>query len=126
MLLLLSIGIPGFTSFLRRVRLNFCLRSVTSAIQLARYTAIEKNRKIYLSVDNNQLSVRMKNDDTWDTLYRLPKIEGARIGINSKPVFYPTGLIVPLFSVFVDYEIWSHKITVSFAGRIRIIDLTFQ
>lgn len=125
-LMLFSIGIPGITSFLRRTRLNFCLRSVTSAIHLARYTAVEMNRKIYLKVNNNQLVISKKRGSDWDTVHAIPKIRGARISMNASPVFYPTGLIVPLFSVSVEYEIWSYKIAVSFAGRIKVTDLTFQ
>lgn len=121
--LIIALGVPGFKSFNKKVKISSSLRTVTLAINTARYKAVDNNRSIKLKVENNKFILLKKRDRTWEPFMDFDPGEDVSVSINASPVFSPEGYITPLCSVYVDCCASKHKITVSLAGRIKVTKL---
>lgn len=119
--LALLLGVPAFTAALERWDAEQGVRTVTTALASARFTAIETNSSIKCTVEDNRCMVlNRKSRDLWMPFMRLQAREGVTISINANPVFAPTGMAAPLCSVFVQTERHHYVVTISMAGRIEV------
>lgn len=121
--LVIVLGVPGFKSFFKEVEINKGLRTVTIALNCARYKAVEKNRSIKLTIEDNHLILLEKRNDNWEPFMNFDPGEKVTLSMNTSPVFFPEGYIVPLCSIYVKSDTDSYKVTVSIAGRIKVAEL---
>ncbi|MCK4766479.1 MAG: prepilin-type N-terminal cleavage/methylation domain-containing protein [Candidatus Aminicenantes bacterium] len=121
--LIIALGVPGFKAFFKKVELTNALRTVTSAISSARYKAVEDNRSVKMCLENNKLVLKEKQDGDWESIKDFDPGEEIELSMNSAPIFYPEGYIVPLCSILVSGESADYKITISFAGRVKVVQL---
>jgi prepilin-type N-terminal cleavage/methylation domain-containing protein len=121
--LLIALGVPGFKSFSKQVKITNSIRTVTLALTTARYKAIDDNRSIKLKVENNKLVLLKKRNNTWEAFMNFDPGDNAAVTINTSPVFSPEGYITPLCSIYINCFEAKHKVTVSLAGRLKVTEL---
>lgn len=118
--LLIAFGIPGFRAFFKNVEINNSLRTVTLALSSARYKAIENNKSVKLAIEANKLVLLEKRNDVWEPFMDFDPGDKVTVSMNTSPVFYPEGYIVPLCTVKVCCEETRYNITISIEGRIKV------
>ncbi len=121
--IIVTIGIPTFKSSFSRWEVTSGVRTVTSALSTARYNAIKMNRSVKFCIEENRVLLKEKKGKVWETFLPFDVDEAVSLTINSSPVFSPTGYVSPLCSIYVKNEHYRYKITLSIAGRIKIVKL---
>ena len=121
--ILITMGFTGFKSFQNRSQVTKSIRTVTSALNTARYQAIEENRSIKVAQKGSQLVLKIKINKKWETLKTFDLEEEATVYMNASPVFHATGYVTPLCSITIKSEKYSYKISISIAGRIKVVKL---
>lgn len=121
--LVIALGVPGFQSFIRKVEINNGLRTVTLALNSARYKAVENNRSVKLIVADNKLLLMERRNNNWESFLDFDPGEAITLSINASPVFSPEGYVAPLCSILVLGHGTSYRITLSIAGRIKVVEL---
>jgi Tfp pilus assembly protein PilE len=121
--LLVTVGFSGFKSFQHHTRTNNAIRTVTSAFNTARYRAIEHNKSIRVSLENNRLVLKLKKGEEWLPYLDFQLPPGQAATMNASPVFFPTGYASPLCTVTIKNSRDEHRITISIAGRIKVTKL---
>jgi len=121
--LLLTLAVPGFKSFYSRMEINNGLRTVTLALNTARYKAIVMNRRVKFTIEGNRIVLKEKTSDLWEELMHFDLEEKVSYSINAAPVFSPTGSVSPLCSIYVANKDYRCKIAISIAGRINVTQL---
>jgi len=119
--IILTSGFRGFQSFQSRANINNGVRTIVSALNTARYKAIEKNKHIKVTITNNKFILMEKKEKKWKEFLNFNPGEKVSISINSNPVFSQTGFVSPLCSIHVKNEHYNYKITISIAGRIKVM-----
>jgi len=125
---LFTMAIPSFDTYFQRMELNNAIRTVTGVLNNARYNAIMLNKPVKFSIqlENNEYMIRLseKQDKVWLKIseYKLEKNISACS--NASPVFYPTGSVSPLCSILIGNDSKRYKITISIAGRIKVVEMT--
>ncbi len=118
--LLIGFGVPAFRAFFKNVEINNSLRTVTLALNSARYKAIENNKSVKLAIKANRLVLLEKRNDVWEPFMDFDPGDKVTVSMNASPVFYPEGYIVPLCTVKVSCEETRYNITISIEGRIKV------
>jgi type II secretory pathway pseudopilin PulG len=121
--IVVMIGIPMFKSSFSRWEVTSGVRTVTSALSTARYNAIKMNRSVKLCIEENRILLKEKKGEVWEPFLPFEVDEAVSLTINSSPVFSPTGYVSPLCSIYVQNEHYGYKITLSIAGRIKVVRL---
>lgn len=117
--LTLSLSVSGFQAFRDRALAADAVRHVTSAFNNARYRSLEENRCVRVRLKSRELIVETKKNGKWGIVQEIPMNTDVEISMNTSPVFYPTGFVTPLCTVFVRTLRSAYKITISIAGRIK-------
>lgn len=118
--ILIILGFTGFRSFQNKAHIYNTIRTVTSALNTARYKAIEENSSVKVILVEDRFFLKIKNNQDWKTINTFNLDEKTAVGMNASPVFYPTGYVSPLCSITIKNEKYSYKITLSIAGRIKV------
>jgi type II secretory pathway pseudopilin PulG len=121
--IVLMMGVPGFKAFSRKMEINNGVRTATSAISYARYLAIKDNRSVKLRFKENQFELQKKKKRSWATFQTFDPGEKIEVTMNASPVFSPNGYISPLCSILIKNQWHHYKITISIAGRIKVIEI---
>ena len=121
--LVLMAGVPGFKSFFSRMEVSNGVRTVTAALNTARYKAIMKNKSVKFVVESSKIVLKEKRGGKWEGFSHFDLSEKVSFSINSSPVFTPFGSVAPLCSIYVKNEISQYKITLSIAGRIKVAEI---
>ncbi len=119
----IMIGFSGFQSFQNHAKTTNAIRTVTSALSSARYQAIEKNKSIKVCLEARQLVLKQKIDKKWQIYSNFKLGSKLKVSMNASPVFFPTGFVSPLCSIKIKNEKHEYKITLSIAGRIKVIKI---
>ncbi|MCX6579879.1 MAG: prepilin-type N-terminal cleavage/methylation domain-containing protein [Candidatus Aminicenantes bacterium] len=115
------LGIPMFKASVERWEVSGNVRTVTSALSTARYDAIKMNRSVKFCIENNRLLLKEKIGAVWVAFMSFEVDKDVSLSINALPVFTPIGSVAPLCSIYVWNEHYQYKITLSSAGRIKVI-----
>lgn len=127
--IVITMGMPGFNSFFRRMELRNTLRTITGVLNTARYKAIMLNKPIKFCIEGNnneeELLIRLKSkrEGKWEGFMKFSLEKKVSVSINSSPIFFPNGNVAPLCSILVENDISHYKITISIAGRIKITEI---
>lgn len=121
--LIFALGIPGISGFLSRIEIQSGVRTVTSSMNYARYSSIEINRKIKYAIEDFNIVLKIRKNNKWQGYKKFKFNKSVSVKINSFPVFYPTGRVAPLCTVYVSSQRYLYKITISIAGRIKTTKL---
>jgi type IV fimbrial biogenesis protein FimT len=119
--LLVAFGIPGLKAFFKNVEINNSLRTVTLALNSARYKAIENNKSVKLAIESNKFILLEKRNEAWEPFMDFDPGDKVTVSMNTSPVFYPEGYIVPLCTINVCCEEARYTITISIEGRIKVV-----
>jgi prepilin-type N-terminal cleavage/methylation domain-containing protein len=125
---LITMGMPGFNSYLKRMEVRNTLRTITGVLNTARFKAIVLNKGVKFCIeDKNEeemvIRLKEKKDSKWEKFMEFSLEKKVSVTINSSPIFYPNGSIVPLCSILVENEVYHYKITISIAGRVKITEM---
>lgn len=120
--LALTIVVPGFKSFYSRMEINNGLRAVTSALSTARYKAIMMNKRVKFTIEGDKIVLNEKESNQWQAFMHFDLEKKVSYSINASPVFSPAGSVSPLCSIYVNNETYKYKITISMAGRIKVME----
>jgi prepilin-type N-terminal cleavage/methylation domain-containing protein len=121
--LVVMVSAPGFKSFYCRMEISNGLRIVTCALNSARYDSIMMNVSVKVTLEGDRIVLKQKTSSGWEELKDFKLEKNVWFSFNASPIFYPSGSIVPLCSIFVWNERYSYKITISSAGQIKITEL---
>ncbi len=121
--LLITLGVPGFISFAEKIEVDKSLGIVSSALSSARYEALEKNYRVKLMLENNRLVLKRKINRGWEPFKDFFPGKDVTLTMNAYPVFSPEGYVAPLCSIMVISKESCYKISLSIAGRIKVLRL---
>ena len=126
----ITMGVPGFNSYLKRMEVRNTLRTITGVLNTARFKAIMLNKRVKFCIEDKNIEdmvIRLKEkrdgDSKWKKFMEFSLEKKVSVTINSSPIFFPNGNISPLCSILVDNEVSHYKITISIAGRIKITEM---
>jgi Tfp pilus assembly protein FimT len=124
----ITMGMPGFNSYLKRMEVRNTLRTITGVLNTARFKAIMLNKGVKFCIEDKneeELVIRLKEkkDSNWEKFMEFSLEKKVSVTSNASPIFYPNGSIVPLCSILVENEVYHYKITISIAGRIKITEM---
>ncbi|HLP49127.1 MAG TPA: type II secretion system protein [Candidatus Kapabacteria bacterium] len=117
------LGVPMFKSSVKRWETAESVRTVTSALATARYDAIKMNRSVKFCIENNRVLLKEKRGTIWCTFSFFAVDKDISLTSNAAPVFSPIGNVSPLCSIDIRNIHYHYKITLSIAGRIKIIEI---
>ena len=128
--LVVTMGMPGFDSYLKRMEVRNTLRTITGVLNTARFKAIMLNKRVKFCIEDKneedtviRLKEKREGDSKWKKFMEFNLEKKVSVTINSSPIFFPNGNISPLCSILVENEISHYKITISIAGRIKITEM---
>jgi len=116
----LTLFAPGFHSFFSRSRVAHAARTVTAALNTARYKAIMQNKSIKVTFRADGALLQEKIGSKWQGVTFLNIDEQITVIANNAPVFSPLGEVAPLCSIEVYNDDYHYKITLTMAGLVRI------
>jgi Tfp pilus assembly protein FimT len=124
----ITMGMPGFNSYLKRMEVRNTLRTITGVLNTARFKAIMLNKGVKFCIeDKNEeemvIRLKEKKDSNWEKFMEFSLEKKVSVTSNASPIFYPNGSIVPLCSILVENEVYHYKITISIAGRVKITEM---
>jgi Tfp pilus assembly protein FimT len=120
--LLFTMMVPAMSSFFARLEMHDALRTVTAALNTARYWAVRDNRPVRAEVVPGQ--VRLSRDDGhgWRLLRSFDLSGKLAVGANGKPVFTPLGSVSPLCTIILRRERRVCRVVLSMYGRLKVYD----
>jgi len=118
--LIMSLGVPGFKSLVKKAEINNALRTVTTVVNTARYLSVQENHSIKVTVEDNKFFLSRKRFKKWIPFKEFDPGEKVTVSMNTSPIFYPEGFIVPLCSIYVKSPSEHYRITISAAGRLKV------
>jgi Tfp pilus assembly protein FimT len=125
----LTVAVPGFTSYMRRMEVNNVVRTVTASLSTARYKAIMKNKRVKWTIEEttgdtgNQVVLKDKQGSYWVEFMTFRLNPNVSCFAKTSPVFSPYGTVSPLCSIYVSNRFYRYKISISMAGRIKVSQL---
>ncbi|MGE5341883.1 MAG: Tfp pilus assembly protein FimT/FimU [Candidatus Omnitrophota bacterium] len=121
--MVLMVGVPRLKSFSTHMEVTAGLRTCTSALSTARYDAIFMNVPVKFTIETDRIVLKKKPFAVWESYKEFALERDVLFSLNASPVFYPSGSIVPLCSIYVENGRSSYKITVSAAGMIKVTQI---
>jgi len=123
--IVITMGMPGFNSYIKRMEVQSTLRTITGVLNTARFKAVVLDKEVKFCIEeknDEEMVIRLKEkkDSTWEKFMEFDLEKKVSVTSNASPIFYPNGSIVPLCSILVGNEFYHYKITISIAGRIKI------
>lgn len=123
-----TMGMPGFSSYVKRMEVRNTLRTITGVLNTARFKAIVLNKGVKFCIEDKNdeemvIRLKEKKDSKWEKFMEFSLEKNVSVTINSSPIFFPNGSIAPLCSILVENEVSHYKITISIAGRIKITEM---
>jgi len=119
-MIILTSSFPVISSFLSRIEISTAVSSLTSHLSEARYLSLSESRKVRFRIINRSGRLEIINNHKWIN-YKSWEMKGKiNITCNSSPVFNPKGSASPMCTIKVSNKMYSYKITLSFAGRIKV------
>ncbi len=119
-MIILTSSFPVISSFLSRIEISTAVSSLTSHLSEARYLSLSESRKVRFRIINRSGRLDIINNHKWIN-YKSWEMKGKiNITCNSSPVFNPKGSASPMCTIKVSNKMYSYKITLSFAGRIKV------
>ncbi|MCK5003868.1 MAG: hypothetical protein KAS21_02210 [Candidatus Aminicenantes bacterium] len=120
---ILTSSFPIISSFLSRIEISTAVSSITTHLSEARYLSLAESRKVRFRIVNRSGRLEIINNHKWIN-HKSWEIKGKiNITCNASPVFNPKGSASPMCTIKISNKMYSYKITLSFAGRIRITKL---
>jgi len=119
----LVFGLNSYQSFSRRAQIGTALRTVTVALNTARFHSVHKNRKIKVYQQEGCIVLMAKEGGVWQVYQRYDAVKDVVVTMNNGPVFSPFGSVAPLCSVTVESNYYRYKVSLSMAGRVLVTAL---
>jgi prepilin-type N-terminal cleavage/methylation domain-containing protein len=126
--IVITMGMPGFNSYIKRMEVRNTLRTITAVLNTARFKAVVLNKRVKFCIeDKNEedlvIRLKEKRGTQWEEFMEFSLEKKVSVSINSSPIFFPNGSIAPLCSILVENEVSHYKITISIAGRVKITEM---
>jgi Tfp pilus assembly protein FimT len=111
---------PGMQSFFTRLEINTGLRTLTAALNTARYQAIQENRPVRAEVVPGCLRLSVDNGHGWEVVRSFDLSSKLSISANSRPVFSPLGNVSPLCTITLEMQKKIYRVVLSMYGKISV------
>ncbi len=118
--LLVIVTFPGLESIFFRMEVHSALRTVTSALSTARYTAIRDNRSVRAEVVSGWLRLSRDDGQGWQVIRSFELGRKVAVRANSRPVFSPLGFVSPLCTITLEKQKRVWLVVLSMYGRIKV------
>ena len=117
---LATVMVPSLQSFFVRLEVHTGLRTLTSALNTARYLAIQNNLPVRAEVIPGCLQLSVDSGQGWQVTHRFDLSEKLSIRANSRPVFSPLGFVSPLCTITLECRGRTWRVVLSMYGRIKV------
>jgi prepilin-type N-terminal cleavage/methylation domain-containing protein len=112
--------LPGLQSFFIRLEINSGLRTVTAALNTARYQAIRENQPVRVEIVPGRLQLSVDSGQGWQVTRSFDLHGKLKVHANSRPVFSPLGNVSPLCTITLEKETRIFRIVLSMYGKISV------
>ena len=119
---LATVMVPGLQSFFVRMEIHAALRTVTSALSVARYTAIRDNQPVQVVVVPGRIQLSVDNGQGWQVSRIFALDEKVSVRANGSPVFSPLGYVSPLCTITLQRQKRIFRVVLSMFGRVKVHD----
>ena len=120
--LLLTMAVPGMRSFFARMEMHSALRTVTAALNTARYRAIRDSQPVRAEVTPGSLLLSEDDGHGWRVIQSFDLNGKLSITANSRPVFSPLGFVSPLCTITLRQGQRVCRVVLSMFGRLKVYD----
>ena len=120
--LLFTMMVPGMKSFFARMEMHAALRTVTVALNTARYWAVRDNQPVRAEVGPGYVSLSRDDGHGWRVLRSFELSGRLSVGANGRPVFSPLGSVSPLCTITLQQERRVCRVVLSMYGRLKVYD----
>jgi hypothetical protein len=111
----------GWRAVHASIAMSQAVREVTQAWQSARAMAMESRHAMRAKGDDRGVLVQEVDGAGWKTRATFAFPSGVRMVANASPVFQANGFAAPLCTVELKGDRQRARITLSIAGRIRVV-----
>ena len=118
--LILTLSLSGFKSLFSQMEMIHAVRTVTSALNTARYRAIENNQPVRVESGGEGIVLKVKSGARWIPLQTFEWDRRTEIRMTASPVFYPFGSVTPTTTIELKNRHRVYEITTAITGRIRV------
>jgi len=120
--LLFTLMVPGMRSFFARMEMHAALRTVTAALNTARYCAIRDNQSVRAEVVPGGLQLCRDDGHGWRIFRSFELNGGLSVQANARPVFSPLGSASPLCTIVLRQGQRVCRVVLSMYGRLKVYD----
>jgi|WetSurMetagenome_2_1015567.scaffolds.fasta_scaffold45997_2 Tfp pilus assembly protein FimT len=118
--LIMALSLSGFKSLFSRMEMSHAIRTVTAALNTARYQAIENNRPVKVENQEEGIVLKIKGGDRWIPLQVFEWNRRTEISMTASPVFSPFGSVTPTTTIELRNHQRLYEITAAITGRIKV------
>ncbi len=116
----ISISINISSSISQNIKTKNALREIKQLIRQTRYKSMKSGCKHKIYALGNNLILEKEEKEKWVMKDKIT-FPDFSLKSSAKSVFFPEGNIIPLNSIYLYNKIYTYKITISIAGRIKSI-----
>ena len=121
--LILTLSLSGFKSLFSQMEMIHAVRTVTSALNTARYRAIENNQPVKVESEEDGIVLKIKCGARWIPLQVFEWNGRTGIRMTAAPVFSPAGSVTPTTTIELRNRQRVYEITAAITGRIRVYQI---
>ena len=121
--MLIMISSLSLRTFRDDAKLSNAVRTVVSALNSARYLALDRYYRIRVVQSGKAIFLQRKKDGVWIPFRKYSVNQSISIDFNNRPVFSPMGSVAPLCSIIISNHQKSYKTTLSMGGRIKTVQI---
>lgn len=121
--LILTLTLLGFKSLFSQMEAAQAVRTVTSALNTARYRAIENNHPVKVEAREEGLVLKVKRASQWIPVQEFDLIRQARLKMTASPIFSPAGGVAPTTTIELKVHQRVFEITTAITGRIKVFEI---
>jgi len=121
--LILTLSLSGFRSLFSQMEMAHAVRTVTGALNTARYQAIENNQPVKVEKRDDGIVLKIKCGAQWIPLQVFEWNHRTEIRMTASPVFFPTGGVTPTTTIELRNHQRVYEITAAITGRIKVFQI---
>lgn len=118
--LLVYLASSSFLSLAPKYRLQKAIWEIHARLNFARYKALFYGVKVRIKLHSSSYTMEIYDED--HKVWKIKEkhfLEGVRIEANNSPIFYPSGTVSNLASIYISNSWGKYKITLAISGRVK-------
>jgi Tfp pilus assembly protein FimT len=118
--LILTLSLSGFKSLFAQMEMTHAIRTVTAALNTARYQAVENNQPVMVEKREEGIVLKIRCGARWLPLQTFEWNRRTELRMTASPVFFPAGSVTPTTTVELRNHERVYEITAAITGRIKV------